>query len=1819
MFKTKRRVKQLFAVSLALATMATGIFAGVGSVYADNDTPGTESFSGKEINRILKDLAYRSEYGDPVSEIDYLTEDNIIEKIEWADSVPEDAYTVSLSSNGRLVAWYMSAESLAEQDKKEKESEKAKEESSEAETLEQDGSENTDSAVFETEAASLDTVADTENDFSAISDATTNETGLSTETETVTEEEMAVESSETYYNTVFLYFDGSTDDGTDDGLVMRYNPDMSYAFSEMNALTDVSGLSHIGAGKVADMSYMFSGDDALEDISPLASFVTTSLENVTGMFKDCTSLADASALNENQAYGLEDTTSAEQESADSLQAESTYTVWDVPESLNALSMFDGTQVSVYPDWYQEILNDAADKTSGIDFSSKRLLVITDDEALMQNVSGVISSYDGMYILQYGTEEEVKSVYSYLSDKVSVIEIDSEMSVSSSGDGTFEYVMGEQDNPVAALKAAGESGTGVYDIALIDTGSMAFNVYGSVSLIDDSPSDLNGHGTQVSEKIGELNSGITVLSVKAFDENGNTTVSTIYAALKYVMTQDVKMIVLPKDVFAGSTLLEQAKNEITAAGITIAYSSDDMSAITGMFGEEPTEEETLAEEEIMDEIESVPEEQASSVEQDAEAVTKETVGEESSTFADETASVQETSKSNEEDRETAKSDEESIETESKIITEPESETASVQEAIETGNETEVTSEYNETENFIQETEAPTETGVPETRTGTVQVVKSVDAAVGHIEFALTDSNTSITAGNDCYSLEGAVYGIYSDEGCTDEISEMVTDTDGKAKSEDLELGTYYVKEIAAPSGYEPDDTVYVVVVKDVSVTFNKASTYTIYKGTIAVDNLVCDAQTGISDALVLDEGTYTLTETMPAAGYKQNYDAYEFTVKDGEMTYLTENNTDILSGIQEKEIKVSLNISRKPQLTGEAVLLYKESRDGQKPISGTVFKIEFFGNYNAVGSVLRTWYYKTDENGEINLTDAMSLASGAYRSDALYYDSGNIILPLGSVKVTEIVAAERYELSSGAFTGTVISSGEGASFVWTDNGQISIRQDNEAVSYGNEKYTDLTIISESSDGERLSGTEFEVYNSDRSDIRSITVDGEALVTDLTEGLWYIKETKFPEIVTDEVKAVLVERDTDGSLGIYEYSLTGNSKTGSKIDSVTFNGVACMNINISVTDSETGKTNGVSDLFPSGTVFTIYEWSETGQTYTELTECRYKDDFSSGTLTAVSGVSFYDTATNDVLNLYWSEENQGKFTILETSAAGGYVADGNEKKLVISKDGKSYTLDGEEYKTENKNIEITFENNPNQYVIRNADEDGNALPGATFTYKRTYTNENGKTVTTEEITVKDGVKSARTEAGSDGFGDYIEADNGYIVLKGLGTGTYEYWESEAPEGYDANVTHYTFTVDKNGKIAGDVSAIGPTVTNPVENEFYYAITKTSDGNPLEGINFEVQYGTVTDIYTTDSNGMIDLTSLLKRCFESGIKTVQFRESQSQTLLPYGIVPADESWTTITLMGDTSLVKSVTKNDSLFTDSVVSYQYEAKSETNKVRIKSVNTNNRAMSDMVFLVTSPSGEEFRLVTKDNGFTDYITKLENGTWTYREVSAPDGYVVNSEEKTFNVNMETHLVNGVAEKNLVTTSVCNSLTVTTVDADSENPVEGITYCWGSVNDTNETIQYVTDENGQFTISKIPDGTYSLTQVTTTGGYILNDGQTFEVKNGHIYCNGEDLTDVETGEAFETLTNSRWSLRIIRTDADDNILTGAMLSINGDLFNSKGNDVYGTLGAGMYMVQEVRAPFESSSFRDEIIFVINSQGNVSGVSPEMTTDETENEIILKITH
>ena len=92
---------------------------------------------------------------------------------------------------------------------------------------------------------------------------------------------------------------------------------------------------------------------------------------------------------------------------------------------------------------------------------------------------------------------------------------------------------------------------------------------------------------------------------------------------------------------------------------------------------------------------------------------------------------------------------------------------------------------------------------------VAVYKFKVESTGALQLAKSSGSSSMTDGNGCYSLEGAVFGVYDANG--DEVAELTTDASGNTPAaEGLRAGWYTVKEKKASPGYllAEDQSVYV---------------------------------------------------------------------------------------------------------------------------------------------------------------------------------------------------------------------------------------------------------------------------------------------------------------------------------------------------------------------------------------------------------------------------------------------------------------------------------------------------------------------------------------------------------------------------------------------------------------------------------------------------------------------------------------------------------------------------------------------------------------------------------------------------------------------------------------------------------------------------------------------------------------------------------------------------------------------------------------------------------------------------------------------------
>ena len=244
------------------------------------------------------------------------------------------------------------------------------------------------------------------------------------------------------------------------------------------------------------------------------------------------------------------------------------------------------------------------------------------------------------------------------------------------------------------------------------------------------------------------------------------------------------------------------------------------------------------------------------------------------------------------------------------------------------------------------------------------VKLTFPDVVKLQLQKSSSNTELTAGNGCYSLSGAVYGIYTDKACTRKIGSITTNASGYGSYSKYvdSTASYYAKETKAPKGYELDKTVYTFV----SSGKKDSNGYAIFKAVKLSDKKTEPQDNPVNDpvGIVLQKKNAITGETT-----SQGLGGAVFSIE----YYAQEIDKD-----------------------------YDVKADETAPALDSK-------------NLKRTWYIQTDEDGKALLASKY-LADG-YKSDEFYYTSAenpNPAVPIGTVVIREVKAPDGYSLSNVVF-------------------------------------------------------------------------------------------------------------------------------------------------------------------------------------------------------------------------------------------------------------------------------------------------------------------------------------------------------------------------------------------------------------------------------------------------------------------------------------------------------------------------------------------------------------------------------------------------------------------------------------------------------------------------------------------------------------------------------------------------------------------------------------------------------------------------------------
>ena len=315
--------------------------------------------------------------------------------------------------------------------------------------------------------------------------------------------------------------------------------------------------------------------------------------------------------------------------------------------------------------------------------------------------------------------------------------------------------------------------------------------------------------------------------------------------------------------------------------------------------------------------------------------------------------------------------------------------------------------------------------------------------------------------------------------------------------------------------------------------------------------------------------------------------------------------------------------------------------------------------------------------------------------------------------------------------------------------------------------------------------------------------------------------------------------------------------------------------------------------------------------------------------------------------------------------------------------------------------------------------------------------------------------------------VTTDNaGYARISGLSEGYYEIEESVAPKGYVLDTTRHGVHIDPYNPAEENDPVL--VLTNEKKPGLVIEKLDAETLKPMKGTTFAVYKDTVLiGEYKTDADGLIELPDL-----EPGTYTVKEIKTDSSHIVqgcPQSVELIAGKGAHLIFFNQTKPGIGITKIDA---------------ETNK-----------PLADAVFRIEKLDGSFIKDYTTDrNGEID-LSDLEPGTYTVTETAAPEGYVIDTESRTFEA------IAGESVQLIFTNTKKPNLTVKKIDADTLKPLSGavirITNLSGSM-----TVDKTTDSNGEIILEDIDEGIYTLQEITAPSGYLLNDEiRHIEVKAG----------------------------------------------------------------------------------------------------------------------
>ncbi|MCU6720175.1 SpaA isopeptide-forming pilin-related protein [Porcipelethomonas ammoniilytica] len=1059
---------------------------------------------------------------------------------------------------------------------------------------------------------------------------------------------------------------------------------------------------------------------------------------------------------------------------------------------------------------------------------------------------------------------------------------------------------------------------------------------------------------------------------------------------------------------------------------------------------------------------------------------------------------------------------------------------------------------------------------------------------------------------------AKYGVYSDSACKTKVGEITIGADGTGSIK-LPGGTYYVKEIKAPTGYALSTKVYELKANQTVTVYEDFQVGKIKVNKTSEDDIVKDIEFKVIGS---DGSSYTRKTNSSGVAEFSGLKVYD--MKTGKAVTYTVSEINVATRYETPKAKnvtltsgnadLTVNVNFDNDLKKGSIKINKQSEDGEN--GDRTFEIKGGG---------KTYTIKTGSDGI------------AILSDIPVYDSSNkkIVYTISekNVPVKYVVPADQTATLTADATVNISFKNVLKKFT------VEVtKQDAEMVSaQGNATLAGAVY------GLYLDGKLADTYTTDSDGYFKTKeyVCGNYTLQEISPSEGYLlDETVYPvgaeaknyTIEHNPISMIVTEDVIKGKISIIKHTDDGTTQietpeAGAEFQVYLKSSGSYENAKSSEKDYLICDENGFAEtkLLPYG-VYTVHQtkgWegtefmsdfdvniSDNGQTYRYLINNAefesyvkvVKVDSETGKTIPYEGAGFeiYDSngqkismtfsyPTPTTIDVFYTNNegylitpevlSYGEYSLVEVQAPYGYVLDSTPVAFSISADNSEEENALIIVKVEKKNTpqkgKISIQKTGDIFSSVTAlgsaiyiDENGEIHESGQTTYTPVF-EESGlanavyQVIASEDIVTADG--TIRANAGNV-VAELATNENGYAETDLLYLGKYEVKEITAPYGYVLNgepqLVELTY--------AGQEVTVRDTVNTAFVNDYQkleISLSKVMEQDETFGIGMNSEYKNVRfglfaaeEITAADGNAIPENGFIAEVSLDENMKAVI---AEKVPFAKYYVqeIATDEHYV---LNGEKYLVSFEYQGQEMTTVYVDCGQFENNLKRGKIKGLKVNESEEPLENALFGLFAMDCKEF---TADNAIVTSesdskgefeFSEIPVGSYIVHEIEAPTGYILSDESYPVTVCEDGEIIEITAEN----VKIRGNVTITKIDEEYlDNKLSGAEFTVYSDEKYENKIGVLTEtEKGVYVLENLEYGQYFLKETIAPDGFILDENvYPFSIEKDSETV---EISNAENGKGFINKPK-RGSVEITKTD----ISTGQLIPNCGiEILDKDGNVV-----------------------------------------------------------